>query len=140
MLSPDNRYQQYVQQAVEHKGAAIGTLVHSNFSRDDLRTLKRKWVDMAGVEGPEKPLLTLGLGRYSPSSSENSCMMSPSSVKETDEESSMDLGLNFDLCLGHDTAHLHKKPCAGPKHVPSARLAMQYAPFVGPGGLGRAAV
>ena len=44
-------------------------------------------------------------------------MMSPSSLKETDEESSMDLGLNFDLCLGHDTAHHHKKPCA--EHPPS---------------------
>ncbi|CAD6332688.1 unnamed protein product [Miscanthus lutarioriparius] len=113
-----------VQQAVEYKGSAIGTLLYSNFSRDNRRALKRKWVDMAGVEGPENPLLTLGLGR-SPSSSENSkvssptaCMMSPSSLKETDEESSMDLGLNFDLCLGHDTAHHHKKPCA--EHVPSA--------------------
>ena len=112
-----------VQQAVEYKGTAIGTLLYSNFSTDNLRALKRKWVDMAGVEGPENPLLTLGLGR-SPSSSENSkvssptaCMMSPSSLKETDEESSMDLGLNFDLCLGHDTAHHHKKPCA--EHPPS---------------------
>lgn len=75
---------------------------------------------MAGVEGPGNPLLTLGLGR-SPSSSETNskvssptaCMMSPSSVKEADEESSMDLGLSFDLCLGHDTAHRHKKPSAG---------------------------
>ena len=46
-----------VQQAVEYKGSAIGTLLYSNFSRDNLRALKRKWVDMAGVEGPENPLL-----------------------------------------------------------------------------------
>ncbi|KAJ1264290.1 hypothetical protein BS78_09G252100 [Paspalum vaginatum] len=107
------------QQKVEYKDTAVGTLVHSKLSRDNNpRALKRKWVDMAGVEGPENPLLTLGLGR-SPSSSENSkvssptaCIMSPSSVKEADEESSMDLGLNFDLCLGHDMGHHHKKPYA----------------------------
>ncbi|CAN6345697.1 unnamed protein product [Urochloa humidicola] len=118
-----------VQQEVEYKDTAIGTLVYSNFSKDNPRALKRKWVDMAGVEGPENPLLTLGLGR-SPSSSENSkassptaCILSPSSVKETDEESSMDLGLNFDLCLGHDTVHHHKKPHAGAEHEPSSESA-----------------
>lgn len=115
-----------VQQKVEYRDTGVGTLANSNFTRDNPRAQKRKWVDMAGVEGPENPLLTLGLGR-SPSSSENSkvssptaCIMSPSSVKETDEESSMDLGLNFDLCLGHDMAHHHKKPYAGSEHVPSA--------------------
>ena len=72
---------------------------------------------MAGVEGPGNPLLTLGLGR-SPSSSETNskvssptaCMMSPSSVKEADEESLMDLALSFDLCLGHVTADRFNKP------------------------------
>ncbi|KAL6620778.1 hypothetical protein ACP70R_035917 [Stipagrostis hirtigluma subsp. patula] len=115
-----------VQQTVEYNDTAISTLVYSSISRIKPRALKRKWVDMAGVEGPEHPLLTLGLGR-SPSSSENSklssptaCTMSPSSVKETDEESSMDLGLNFDLCLGHDMVHLHKKSHAGAELVPSA--------------------
>ncbi|KAF8716444.1 hypothetical protein HU200_026324 [Digitaria exilis] len=118
-----------IQQAVEYKDTAIGTLVYSNFSKDSPRALKRKWVDMAGVEGPENPLLTLGLGR-SPSSSENSkvssptaCVMSPSSVKEADEESSMDLGLNFDLCLGHDVVHHHKKPYAGAEHNTSSESA-----------------
>uniref|UniRef100_A0A0A9D0K9 WRKY19-like zinc finger domain-containing protein n=1 Tax=Arundo donax TaxID=35708 RepID=A0A0A9D0K9_ARUDO len=114
-----------VQQAVEYKDTAFGTLVHSNFSTPNPRALKRKWVDMAGVEGPENSLLTLGLGR-STSLSDNSkvssptaCTMSPSLVKETDEESSIDLGLNFDLCLGHDMVHHHKKS-AGAEHVPSA--------------------
>ncbi|TVU20112.1 hypothetical protein EJB05_36305, partial [Eragrostis curvula] len=112
-----------VQQAIGYKDT--GTIVYSSFASTNSRALKRKWVDMAGVEGPENPLLTLGLGR-STSSSDNSkassptaCIMSPSSVKETDEESSMDLGLNFDLCLGHDMAHQHKKS-AGFGHVPSA--------------------
>ncbi|CAN6341075.1 unnamed protein product [Urochloa humidicola] len=118
-----------VQQEVEYKDTAVGTLVYSNFSKDNPRALKRKWVDMAGVEGPENPLLTLGLGR-SPSSSENSkassptaCILSPSSVKETDEESSMDLGLNFDLCLGYDTVHHHKKPHAGAELEPPSESA-----------------
>ncbi|KAG2625465.1 hypothetical protein PVAP13_3KG207852 [Panicum virgatum] len=116
-----------VEQAVENQDTAIDILLDSNFSKDNPRALKRKWIDMAGVEVPENPLLTLGLGR-SPSSSENSkvssptaCIMSPSSVKETDEESSMDLGLNFNLCLGHDMVHHHKKPHAGAEHMPSAR-------------------
>ncbi|XP_062180555.1 uncharacterized protein LOC133884957 [Phragmites australis] len=81
---------------------------------------------MTEVEGHNNPLLTLGLGR-SPSSSGNSKVssstaytMSPSSVKETDEESSMDLGLNFDLCLGHDTVHHHKKSHIVARHVPSS--------------------
>ncbi|KAK3137877.1 hypothetical protein QOZ80_5AG0361600 [Eleusine coracana subsp. coracana] len=114
-----------VQQAVDYKDTAFGTVVYSSFSQANPGALKRKWVDMAGAEVPENFLLTLGLGR-SASSSDNSkvssptaCIMSPSSVKETEEESSLDLGLNFDLCLGHDMVHHHKKS-AGSEHVPSA--------------------
>jgi hypothetical protein len=70
---------------------------------------------MAQAEGFGNPLLTLGLG-CSPSSSDNSklssataCAMSPSLLKETDEESSVDLGLNLGLNLGSDSAqHQHK--------------------------------
>jgi hypothetical protein len=112
-----------VEQAGEYKGTAVGTVVYSHFPRANPRALKRKWVDMAGAEDPENPLLALGLGR-STSSSDNSkvssptaCIMSPSSVKETDEESSMDLGLNFDLSLGHDIVH-HNKKSAGSDRVP----------------------
>ncbi|KAL6848865.1 hypothetical protein ACP4OV_021448 [Aristida adscensionis] len=115
-----------VQQAVEYKHTTISTFVYPNISRISPRALKRKWVDMAGVEGPENPLLTLGLGR-SPSSSENSKVssptgytMSPSSVKETDEESSMDLGLNFDLCLSRDIVHQRKKSHGDVENMPSA--------------------
>jgi hypothetical protein len=73
---------------------------------------------MAGAEDPENPLLALGLGRStsysdnSKGSSPTACIVSPSSVKETDEESSMDLGFSFDLSLGHD------KKSAGSDHVP----------------------
>ncbi|XP_010917189.1 uncharacterized protein [Elaeis guineensis] len=74
---------------------------------------KRKWGDISGLEGPEHPLLALGLGQ-SPSSSDISKVSSTtactmSSVKETDEESSADLGLNFQLHLGNENMPSPKK-------------------------------
>lgn len=77
--------------------------------------IKRKW----GVANGDIPALALGLGR-SPSSSDNSKLSSPtictvSSTKETDEESSMDLGFNFELFLGqNENLHPQKRP-AGPE-------------------------
>ncbi|KAJ6826703.1 uncharacterized protein M6B38_370330 [Iris pallida] len=83
------------------------------FSSGSIGT-KRKWADLYEIDGPEHPALALGLGHPS-SSSDNSkgssataCTMS--SVKETtDEESSVDLGLNFQLHLGNDNTYGSKK-------------------------------
>jgi hypothetical protein len=70
---------------------------------------------MAQAEGSGNPLLTLGLG-CSQSSSDNSklssataCTMSPSLVKETDEESSVDLGLNLGFNLGNGITQCQHK-------------------------------
>lgn len=77
--------------------------------------IKRK----RGVANGETPALALGLGR-SPSSSDNSKLSSPtictaSSTKETDEESSMDLGFNFELFLGQNETSLPQKRPFGPE-------------------------
>ncbi|CAD5185384.1 uncharacterized protein LOC135624870 [Musa acuminata AAA Group] len=75
--------------------------------------IKRKWCDFDG-SGMGKASLALDLGRPSSSSdsskksSATACTMS--SVKETDDGSSMDLGLNFDLYLGSENTDSTKKP------------------------------
>ncbi|XP_077212625.1 uncharacterized protein LOC143847584 [Tasmannia lanceolata] len=75
---------------------------------------KRKWSVVDKPTGREDgSSLVLGLGR-SPSSSDSkgsfATACTVSSVKETDEESSMDLGLNFHLHLGNEKAPSPKKP------------------------------
>ncbi|KAJ1687978.1 hypothetical protein LUZ63_019368 [Rhynchospora breviuscula] len=82
----------------------------SNSCISSSQGIKRKW----GVADGEMPALALGLGP-SPSSSDTSKLSSPtvctiSSTKETDEESSMDLGLNFDIFLGqNENLHPQKR-------------------------------
>ncbi|XP_058100313.1 uncharacterized protein LOC131245110 [Magnolia sinica] len=82
--------------------------------------IKRKWGAIDGAMGREDgSSLVLGLG-HSPSSSDSkgssgtACTIS--SAKETDEESSMDVGLNFHLHLGSEKTTSPKKPAvADPK-------------------------
>ncbi|XP_072996570.1 uncharacterized protein [Typha latifolia] len=75
--------------------------------------IKRKWVELDDTEGMGNASLSLGLGRPSNSSdsskqsSTTACTMS--SCKETDEECSMDLGLNFQLSLGNENTPIPKK-------------------------------
>ncbi|XP_008778495.2 uncharacterized protein LOC103698281 [Phoenix dactylifera] len=90
----------------------------SSLHSSNTKGTKRKWGN--GLEGPEHPLLALGLGQ-SPSSSDVSKVSSTtactmSSAKETDEESSADLGLNFQLHLGNENMLSPKKSSvAAPK-------------------------
>ncbi|URE49110.1 hypothetical protein MUK42_14673, partial [Musa troglodytarum] len=78
-----------------------------------LYSLERKWCDFDG-SGMGKASLALDLGRPSSSSDSSrkstatACTMS--SVKETDDGSSMDLGLKFDLYLGSENTDSTKKP------------------------------
>ncbi|CAA7410131.1 unnamed protein product [Spirodela intermedia] len=84
------------------------TLFHPCSSDGSLsKGIKRKWDAISGKEVSVEafPMLM----RRSPSSSDNSKMSSAtvctiSSARETDEESSMDLGLNFHLHLGNDSS------------------------------------
>ncbi|XP_006644380.1 uncharacterized protein LOC102713682 [Oryza brachyantha] len=106
------------------KATTIDGSAYSSFSIASSKTLKRKRGAMAGPDGTGNPLLTLGLG-HSPSSSDNSKVssatayaMSPSPLKEADEESSVDLGLKFELCLGNDMAQYQKKSLVGAKNSP----------------------
>ncbi|KAG1367722.1 hypothetical protein COCNU_14G001900 [Cocos nucifera] len=92
----------------------------SSLYSSNAKETQRKWGDINGLEGPERPLLALGLGR-SPSSSDISKVSSTtactmSSVKETDEESSADVDLNLQLHLGNEDMPSPKKsPGATPK-------------------------
>ncbi|KAG8044880.1 hypothetical protein GUJ93_ZPchr0008g12228 [Zizania palustris] len=101
------------------KATTFDCSAYSGFSITSSKTLKRKRGAMAGPGGTGNPLLTLGLG-HSPSSSDNSkvssapaCAISPSPRREADEESSVDLGLNFELCLGNDIVNCQKKSSSG---------------------------
>ncbi|VAH61839.1 unnamed protein product [Triticum turgidum subsp. durum] len=112
-----SHYQSSVEHTAQHRDTLDSTS-YSSFSFTNTKALKRKWGTMAGAEGTGDALLTLGLGR-SPSSSDNSkvssataCAMSPCSLKEADEESSVDLSLNFELSLGNDVAHFQRKSSA----------------------------
>lgn len=72
-----------------------------------LKGIKRKWSEFNGSVVPEDGFsLALGLGRPQSSSdskgSSGTVCTSISSPKETEEESSMDLNLDFDLHLGND--------------------------------------
>ncbi|KAM3331140.1 hypothetical protein ACQJBY_027286 [Aegilops geniculata] len=114
-----SQYQSSVQHTAQHRDTTLDSTSYSSFSFTNTKALKRKWGTMAGAEGTGDALLTLGLGR-SPSSSDNSkvssataCAMSPCSLKEADEESSVDLSLNFELSLGNDVAHFQRKSSAG---------------------------
>ncbi|XP_026660941.1 uncharacterized protein LOC103708365 [Phoenix dactylifera] len=85
----------------------------SSLYSSDTEGTKRKRSDINGLEGPEHPLLALGLGR-SPSSSDISKVSSTtacnmSSAKETDEESSADVALNLQLHLGNENMPSPKK-------------------------------
>uniref|UniRef100_A0A0E0GB19 WRKY19-like zinc finger domain-containing protein n=1 Tax=Oryza nivara TaxID=4536 RepID=A0A0E0GB19_ORYNI len=119
-----SRHWSTVQHTSGLKATTIDYSTYSSFSIASSKTLKRKRSAMAGPEGTGNPLLTLGLG-HSPSSSDNSKVssatayaMSPSSLKEADEESSADLGLNFELCLGNDMVHCQKKSPVGAENSP----------------------
>lgn len=95
---------------------------YSTFSISNSKASKRKQGAMSGAKGGN-PLLTLGLG-CSPSSSYNSklssgtaCITSSSLLKEIDEESSIDLGLNLGLYIGNDIGHCQQKSHAGFENV-----------------------
>ncbi|XP_043714319.1 uncharacterized protein LOC122662679 [Telopea speciosissima] len=76
---------------------------------------KRKWSAIDGsISFKDGSSLALGLGR-SPSSSDSkgsseTACTTMSSAKEIEEESSMDIGLDFDLHLGIEKARSPKKP------------------------------
>ncbi|XP_051225017.1 uncharacterized protein [Lolium perenne] len=132
-----SHYQSTVQHTAQLKDNTLDSASYSSFSVPNSKAQKRKWGTMAGAEGTGNPLLTLGLGR-SQSSSDNSkvssataCEMSPSSLRETDEESSVDLSLSFDLCLGYDGAHFQKRSSAG-LVASSPKLDLQLSLSTGP--------
>ncbi|KAF6162099.1 hypothetical protein GIB67_008228 [Kingdonia uniflora] len=83
--------------------------------------IKRKWCSSDGSLGPEnRSFLINGLGHSQSSSdskgsSATACTII-SSAKETDEESSMDLNLDFDLHLGNDKT-FNRKSYATPKSL-----------------------
>ncbi|WOL02155.1 hypothetical protein Cni_G10874 [Canna indica] len=93
--------------------------------------IKRKWCDIDGSGVGTS--LVLGLGRPSSSSdssrksSATACTMS--SAKETDVESSMDLGLNFDLNLGNECTVISKKPALA---VQKPKVDLQLSLLIGP--------
>ncbi|KAG6684893.1 hypothetical protein I3842_12G085800 [Carya illinoinensis] len=77
--------------------------------------IKRKWCFMNGSTGQQVgSSLSLGLGRSSSSSdskgSSATACTTMSSAKETDEESSMDLELDFSLHIGGDKVPSPKEP------------------------------
>lgn len=95
---------------------------YSSLFISNSKTSKGKQGAMSGAKGTGNPLLTLGLG-CSPSSSDNklssgtACITSSSLLKEIDEESSVDLGLNLGFHIGNDIAHCQQKSHAGFKNV-----------------------
>ncbi|XP_072995846.1 uncharacterized protein [Typha latifolia] len=88
--------------------------VHSSLYSSNSNETKMKLSDTNGTDGSEYPSLSLGLGQ-SPCSSDKSnlssstaCFNSP--VKVTNEESSVDLGLGFQLHLGNVNTYSAKMP------------------------------
>ncbi|KAF8675985.1 hypothetical protein HU200_047488 [Digitaria exilis] len=108
-----------------HKDSTPDSTAYSSFSISSSKASKGKQGAMAGAKGDGNPFLTLGLG-CSPSSSDNSklssgtaCITSSTSfVKEVDEGSSVDLGLNLGFCAGNDIAACQQKSHVGVKNVP----------------------
>ncbi|KAG6523539.1 hypothetical protein ZIOFF_013400 [Zingiber officinale] len=104
---------------------------HSSLDALKLKGTKRKFCDVYD-SGIEASSLTLGLGRpvsssdSSKKSSATACTMS--SARETDEGSSMDLGLNFDLNLGNENIVSSKKPSPD---VPKAKVDLQLSLSIG---------
>lgn len=83
---------------------------------------KRKWSSVGGPMAPqEASSLCLRLGHHSSSSSDSKASSATactaiSSAKETDEESSMDVDLDFSLHLGNDKMlNIQKKPVTEPE-------------------------
>ncbi|KAG1335137.1 hypothetical protein COCNU_03G012560 [Cocos nucifera] len=100
----------------------------------NLKGTKRKWDDINGTEGPRNASLALSL-RCSSSSSDSSKKSSATagamySPKETDDESSMDLGLSFHLNLGNENAPSPKKPAVATPKEPKFDLKLSLS--VGP--------
>ncbi|XP_074562922.1 uncharacterized protein LOC141819566 [Curcuma longa] len=92
---------------------------------------KRKLCDVYG-SSIEVSSLTLGLGHpqsssdSSKKSSATACTMS--SVRETDDGCSMDLGLNFDLNLGDENICCSKKMCLD---IPKPKIDLQLSLSIG---------
>ncbi|KAL6842578.1 hypothetical protein ACP4OV_027422 [Aristida adscensionis] len=111
------------QDTAEHKDSTPNSPVYSCFSISNSESLKREYTAMAEAKSAGNPLLTLGLG-CSLSSSDNSKLssatasMSPSLLKETGEESSVDLGLNIGFYLGN-TQCQHKSHVGSETFVPA---------------------
>ncbi|KAJ4832354.1 hypothetical protein Tsubulata_002152 [Turnera subulata] len=85
--------------------------------RSQFKGTKRKWSFIDGSMGQNVgSSLSLGLGRSSSSSdskgSSATACSAMSSAKEADEESSMDLELDFSLHLGNEKMHSPKKPAS----------------------------
>ncbi|XP_065043328.1 uncharacterized protein LOC135676278 [Musa acuminata AAA Group] len=110
-VSPGNAFESLAQYHTDTT-LRIGSPCPSGANDLSLKGIKRKWCDVDGT-GTENASLVLGLGRPSSSSdsskksSATACTMS--SAKETDDGSSMDLGLNFDLNLGNENTESAKK-------------------------------
>ncbi|CAO2176679.1 unnamed protein product [Urochloa humidicola] len=107
-----------------HKDSTPDSTAYSSFSISNSKASEGKQGAMTGLKGTGNPLLTLGLG-CSPSSSDNSklssgtaCVTSSSLLKEIDEESSVDLGLNLGCYVGNDIALCQQKSHVGVKNVP----------------------
>ncbi|XP_074572875.1 uncharacterized protein LOC141829324 [Curcuma longa] len=104
---------------------------HSRLNGLNLKGTKRKLCDVY-ESGIEASSLTLGLGRPASSSdsskksSATACTMS--TTRETDDGSSMDLGLNFDLNLGNENIIGPIKPALD---VPKAKVDFQLSLSVG---------
>ena len=107
-----------------HKDSPRDFTAHSSFSISKSKASKRKQGVMSGAKGSGNPLLTLGLGS-SPSSSDSSklssgtaCVTSSSLIKDMDEESSVDLGLNLGFYVGNDIVPWQQKSHVGVKIMP----------------------
>ncbi|XP_068664930.1 uncharacterized protein [Aristolochia californica] len=99
--------------------------------------VKRKWSAIDGTLGPEDgSSLVLGLGRSSSSSDSkgsSATVCTISSSKEIDEESSMDLGLNFHLHLGNEKSpSLKKAAAATPALKTSCKFDLELSLSTGP--------
>ncbi|RWW62959.1 hypothetical protein BHE74_00029919 [Ensete ventricosum] len=122
-VSPRNAFKSLAQYHTDTT-LRIGSPCSSGPNDLSLKGIKRKWCDVDGTS-TENASLVLGLGRPSSSSdsskksSATACTMS--SAKETDDGSSMDLGLNFDLNLGNEnTGSAKKSAVAVPKMINAA--------------------
>ncbi|KAJ1284375.1 hypothetical protein BS78_03G199000 [Paspalum vaginatum] len=111
------------QDMATHKDSTPDSTEYSSFSISNSKASKREQGAMSGEKGTGNPLLTLGLG-CSPSSSDSSklssgtaCITSSSLLKEIDEESSVDLGLNLGFYIGSDIAHCQQKSYVGVENV-----------------------